>query len=113
MNNFKTVITIIAISLSTVFSASATETNPNKTKTLRTEMSSFIGKSIPVELNKVTDVEISFIINNENEIVILSVNSEISELNSYLKKKLNYKKITVKGVKKGEVYKMPLKINVK
>ncbi|AUC84048.1 hypothetical protein CW731_01510 [Polaribacter sp. ALD11] len=113
MKNLKTIIAVIAISLSTVFSISATEVNPKKTKTLRTEMSSFIGNNIPVQLNKTTTAEVTFIINNKNEIVVLSVNSKVSELNSFLKRKLNYKIITVKGIKKGEIYKMPLKINVK
>ena len=116
MKNLKTVIAVIAISLSTVFSASATNPNPEKikpTKTLRTEMSSLIGKNIPVELNKTTTVEVSFVVNNKNEVVVLSVDSKVSELNSFLKRKLNYKKITAKGINKGEVYKMPLKINIK
>jgi hypothetical protein len=116
MKNFKTIITSIAISLSTVFFASAADLDPNKTKetkTLRTEISSFIGKNIPIELDKTTTVKISFIVNNENEIVVLSVNSNVSELNYLLKGKLNYKKITVKGIKKGAIYKMPIKIKIK
>ena len=32
---------------------------------------------------------------------------------SYIKTKLNYKKIVVSGVKKGEIYRMPIKFNVK
>ncbi|WP_299665338.1 hypothetical protein [uncultured Polaribacter sp.] len=116
MKNLKTIIAVIAISLSTVFSVSATDPKPKdskETKTLRKEMSSFIGKNIPIELKKTTKVEVSFIINNSNEIVVVSINSEVSKLNSFLKRKLNYKKIITKGIKRGEIYKMPLKINVK
>jgi type 1 fimbria pilin len=103
----------MAISLSTVFSASATTSNPeNGIKALRTELSSFIGKNIPIELNKATTAEVSFIVNNKNEVVVLSVDSRNSELNYFLKHKLNYKKITTKGVKKGKVYKIPLKVNI-
>jgi hypothetical protein len=115
MKNFKTIVAGIAISLSTVFFASAANLNPNKTdetKTLRTEISSFIGKNIPIELDKATIVKISFIVNNENEIVVLSVDSNLSELDYLLKRKLNYKKITVKGVKKGVIYRMPIKIKI-
>jgi hypothetical protein len=114
MKNFKTIIAIMVISLSTVFSTSATAPNPEKgIKTLRTELSSFIGKNIPFELKKSTTAEVSFIINNKNEVVVLSVDSSISELNYFLKTRLNYKKVTTKGVKKGEVYKIPLRINIK
>ncbi|MDX6747261.1 hypothetical protein SHK09_10700 [Polaribacter sp. PL03] len=113
MKNLKTIIAVIAISLSTVFSVSATDTKPKKAKTLRTEISALIGENIPLKFNKTTIAEVSFIVNNRNEIVVLSVKSEVSELNSFIKRKLNYKIITIKGVKKGEVYKMPLKINIK
>ena len=116
MKNFKTIITVIAISLSTMFSVAATESNPNKakeTKTLRTEISSFIGKNIPFELKKTATAKVSFIINNDNEVVVINVDSKVSELNAFLKRKLNYKKVTTKGIKKGEIYKMPLTINVK
>lgn len=115
MKNLKTIITVIALSLSTIFSVVASEKNPKKNsenKTLRKEMSSFIGNNIPIELNKTTNAQVSFIINNQNEIVVLSVDSKVSELNSFLKNKLNYKKIATKSVKKGEIYKMPLKIEV-
>lgn len=114
MKSLKTVIAAIAISLFTVFSVSASKTNPKKTtgtKTLRTELSYFIGNDIPFEINKTITAEVSFIINNNNEVVVLSIKSKVSELNSFLKRRLNYKKITVKGIKKGEVYIIPLKIN--
>ncbi|QTD37861.1 hypothetical protein JL193_00680 [Polaribacter batillariae] len=114
MKNFKTIIAVIAISLSTVFSATANDKNPKtnkETKALRIEMSAFIGKKIPIEIQKSTTVEVSFIINNKNEIVVLTTDSKNIELNSFFKKKLNYKKIVTKGIQKGEVYKIPIKIN--
>ncbi|QOD61298.1 hypothetical protein H9I45_02290 [Polaribacter haliotis] len=116
MKNFKTIIAIIAISLSTVFSASANDIDPKtnkETKALRTEIVAFIGNKISIEVEKITTAEVSFVINNKNEVVVLSVSSKNSELNSFLKKKLNYKKVVAKGIKKGEIYIMPLKVNVK
>ncbi|MCI2228088.1 hypothetical protein MC378_02835 [Polaribacter sp. MSW13] len=111
MKSLKTFIAVIAISLSTVFSTSATEKNPSEiTKELRIEIVSILGDKIPVTFNKPTTVEVSFMINNRNEIVIISVDSDISEFSSFIKKKLNYKKLDIKSVKKGEIYKMPIKI---
>jgi hypothetical protein len=52
-------------------------------------------------------------INSQNEIVIISVESDIDELKTIIKGKLNYKKVEVKGTKKGEIYKIPLRINTK
>jgi hypothetical protein len=112
MKTLKTIITVIAISLSTIFSVTATENNPTNTKTsLRTELVSLLGDKIPLKIDKTYSAEISFIINNENEVIITSVDSKLSGFNKYAKSKLNYKKINTKNITKGEVYKMPIKIN--
>ena len=50
---------------------------------------------------------------NQNEIVIISVDSNINKLDAFIKSKLNYKKVDVRGTIKGEIYKIPLTINVK
>lgn len=113
MRNLKTIVAILAISLATTFSTTASEKNPSEiNKEIRTEIVSMLGNEISLELKESSTAEISFMINNENEIVIISVDSKIDDLKSIIKHKLNYKKVLVKGVKKGEIYKMPLKINV-
>lgn len=112
MKSLKSIITIIAISLATTFSTTATETEPTKiTKELRTEIVSLLGDKIPIILKEDCAATVSFIINNKNEIVILSVDCKVDKFNTYVKRKLNYKKIKVKGTLKGEIYKMPIKIN--
>ncbi|WP_405606172.1 hypothetical protein [Polaribacter sp. Asnod1-A03] len=113
MKNIKSIIAILAISLSTVFSMNATEKDNPKSKELRTEIISFLGDNISLELEETTTAEVSFIINNNNEIVIISVSSDIIELNDILKSRLNYKKVDVKNALKGEIYKMPITINAK
>ena len=114
MKNLKSIIAILAISLATTFSTSASEKNPTDiTKEIRTEIVSMLGNEISLELKESSSAEVSFMINNDNEIVIITVDSKIDNLKSIIKHKLNYKKITVKGVKKGEIYIMPLKINTK
>ncbi|TXD51186.1 MULTISPECIES: hypothetical protein [unclassified Polaribacter] len=113
MRKLASVITIIAISLATTFSTAAAEKESLKiTKKLRTEIISMLGDKIPIVLTKTSSAEVSFVINAKNEIVILSVNSNVNELGAYIKNKLNYKKIKVRGTFKGEIYKMPLKINM-
>lgn len=112
MRKLKSIIAIIAISLATTFSTNATEKESSKiNKELRTELVSMLGKKIRVEVKEATTAEISFMVNNKNEVVIISVDSRVDEFNSMVKNKLNYKKINVKGVKKGEIYRIPVKIN--
>ncbi|WP_026777943.1 hypothetical protein [Polaribacter sp. Hel_I_88] len=114
MRKLKSIITIIAISLATTFSTTASEKEPSKiTKELRTEIVELLGSKIPIEFKKTEKVEISFMINNENEIIVISVDSELADFNSYIKKQLNYKKVKVKGTIKGEVYKIPVTANKK
>lgn len=114
MNNLKTIITVIAISLSTVFSATATEKNTSDDKkTLRSEIVSLLGDSFPMEINKSSSAEISFIVNNKNEVIVVSVDSKVDEFKAHVKNRLNYKKINLKNIKKGEIYRMPIKINKK
>jgi hypothetical protein len=113
MRKIKSIIAILAISLSTIFSVNAAEVTPSKTKELRTEIISILGNIIDLDLKKTSKAEVSFMINNQNEIVIISVDSDIKLLNNYIKRKLNYKKVEVKGVAKGEIYKMPLRVNTK
>ncbi|SDS00432.1 hypothetical protein SAMN05216503_1661 [Polaribacter sp. KT25b] len=114
MRNLKTFAAILAITLATTFSTTASKKKPSEiTKEIRTEIVSMLGSELYLELDEASSAEISFIINNENEIVIVSVDSKINELKSIIKHKLNYKKVIVKGAKKGEIYIMPLKINTK
>ncbi|MHB0756140.1 hypothetical protein [Polaribacter sp. M15] len=111
MRNLKSIIAIIAITLATTFSANATEKKPSKITTqLRTELVAMLGNKVQVQLQESTSGEISFMVNNKNEIVIISVDSKVKEFNTMVKSKLNYKKVNVKGVKKGEIYKIPVKL---
>ena len=117
MKNLRSIIAILAISLSTVFAAHAND-NDNEldvtkkvTKELRTELVQILGSKIPLQLNATTKAEVSFMITEKNEVLVVSVDSKNKAFDSYVKNKLNYKKIKVAGVKKGEVYRVPVKIN--
>jgi len=111
MRNLKSIIAIIAISLATTFSTSAIDKNSKKvTQKLRTEIVSMLGNTVQLNLKTTSSAEISFMINNNNELVVVSVDSKVSEFQSIVKNKLNYKKLAVKGVKKGEIYRVPVKL---
>lgn len=115
MRNLKSIIAILAISLATTFSTTATEKEPSKkskevTKNLRTEIVSMLGTTVELNLKASSIAEISFMVNNDNEVVVVSVDSKVSDFKSIVKNKLNYKKIDVKGAKKGEIYRVPVKL---
>jgi hypothetical protein len=99
MRNLKLIIAIVGISIASTFSASATETNPvESTKQLRSQIISILGKKITLQIEKTGTAEISFLINNKNEIVVISVNSKLSSFNTFVKNKLNYNNIDTKGI---------------
>ncbi len=114
MKNLKTLIAIFAISLASVLPASAntgSEPSSKNAKTiLRTEIVELLGNHKYDLKNKVLEAQVSVMLNNQNELVVVSVNSKNTTINSYVKYKLNYKKINVKGIKKGTVYRIPLKM---
>ena len=54
--------------------------------------------------------DISLMLNNKNELIVVSTSSNKESLDNFLKSKLNYQKINVKGLKKGQIYKVPFTI---
>ena len=113
MKNFKLIIAAFCISFLTMSSISANETTPkNKNQILRAKIVNLLGDQIPVVLKgqKNLEVQISFMLNAKNEIVVLSVDANNTIIDAYVKNKLNYKVVTIKGIKKGEIYRVPLTV---
>ncbi len=113
MKNLKLVLAAFCISFLSMSSISANETTPkDNNRVLRAKIVNLLGDEIPVVLKKEKNLEvnISFMLNAKNEIVIVSVDAENTVIDSYIKNKLNYKVVQVKGIKKGEIYRVPLKI---
>lgn len=52
---------------------------------------------------------ISIVVNDENEIVVLSVDSDNKQLENFVKARLNYKKLTT-TISEGSHFTVPLKI---
>ena len=115
MKNLKLTLAAIALCFATL-TTSATETTPKKAnetnKAFRSKIVSLIGKEAPDYLTDGKDVtaKLSLMLNNKNQVIVISVDSKSTSLEEYVKSKLNYQEIKVKGVKKGEIYKVPLTI---
>ena len=57
-----------------------------------------------------SSAQVRFTLNNEGEIVVLSVDTDNERLESFVKGRLNYKKVEVAGAKEGEMFTIPIKI---
>ena len=102
---------VLALGLFTI-NISAANLNPvNPTDELRTEMVELIGSNYMNEIQAdELGAKVLFTVNNNKEIIILSVDSDNALLESYLKNKLNYKKVNHRPSKNGEIYLLPVKM---
>ena len=103
---------VFAFALLTVHYATAS-TNPIKPNDqLRGEMVQLIGSSY-LDIDSMKDefsADVLFTVNTNHEIIILSVDSDNDQLESYLQRKLNYKKVKHTPSKHGEIYLLPVKM---
>lgn len=112
MKKLKLTITAIALCFATMTSF-ASEIEPVETnQAFRSQIVNLLGSEFPDYLTANGDLtaDISLMLNNNNELIVVSTSSKSESLDNYVKGKLNYQKIDVKGLKKGEIYKVPLTI---
>ena len=102
---------ILALGLFTL-NLSAANLNPVKpTDDLRFELVDLIGSNFMDDmLQDEYAADVLFTVNANRELIVLSVDSENAELETYLKRKLNYKKVNHKPSKHGEIYLLPVKL---
>lgn len=102
---------ILALGLFTL-NLSAANLNPVKpTDDLRFELVDLIGSNFMDDmLQDEYAADVLFTVNANRELIVLSVDSENAELETYLKRKLNYKKVNHKPSKHGEIYLLPVKM---
>ena len=89
----------------------AKEKTTKSPSSLRSEIVELIGKKVPMETKESLTVRVYFVINNQNELVVVDVISKNKSVNSYIKEKINYKKIsTTAKDRKQEIYILPIKV---
>jgi hypothetical protein len=79
-------------------------------KELKVEIAKLLGNNEFPLTTAFAKAEISILLNNKNELVVISVQSDNLLLKKYIKRKLNYKKIKVNALRKLKIYRMPIKI---
>ncbi len=109
MKNLKLFIATIALVLTANYSF-ANENPVKPSAELRSELVQLIGNNHSFEL--ATDesvVEVIFTVNASGEVIVISVLSENSAAVRHVKRKINYKKVSYRSNKPGEMYLMPVK----
>jgi len=80
------------------------------TKKLSTQIGELLGNNYETSEDVRLTTQVRFTLNNESEIVVLSVDTENDILASFVKARLNYKKVDVAGVKEGKMFTIPVRI---
>lgn len=81
------------------------------TDQLRAELIEFIGTNCPYDYDKdECTAEVLFTINSKDEVIVLSVISPNPRAEQYLIGKLNYKKVSQKTTREGEIFLLPLRM---
>lgn len=110
MNKLKTLVLGAAIAFSTVLFAS---TNPEKNDEPTTTINQTVGdllKNPNFELEKDQKATVTLLVNSENEIVVLSVDTKNEYIENYIKSRLNYETIAESLSTKQRYFKVPVRI---
>jgi len=110
MKNLK--LFVFAIAFLTLNVVSAASLNPIKpTSELRVEITDLIRSGYMNEMSaNEYSAEVLFTVNSKRELIVLSVTSESKDLESFLKHKLNYKKVDHTPGQPGEIFLLPVKM---
>jgi hypothetical protein len=91
-----------------LFANDIDKTNPQKS--LATQIGELLKENTLLVENYDLTAKILFTVNSEAEIVVISVDTKDSDLESFVKSKLNYKKVELEEVTEGKMYMLPIRV---
>lgn len=102
---------VILLALAFVFAGSLTafaNTNPiSNPSEIRDQIKNMVSTiDVSDMISDEERVEVQFIVNNNNEIIVLNVNDETFD--GRIKQRLNYKKVDSEDVVKNKIYSLPI-----
>ena len=110
MKNLKLIITSIVF----LFAVQVFANNPNPKKPsdkLRSEITSRLESIVFFDLNKnEVTANVFFTINTKGELVVVAIESDNLEVKDQIKHRINYKKVSYRPNKVGEIYLMPVRV---
>ena len=81
------------------------------TKSLSTQISKMLSDNSFSEKENDLTAQVRFTLNSEGEIVVLSVDTEYTRLEGFVKNRLNYKKVDISTIEEGKLYTIPVRIS--
>jgi len=109
MKKLALIVLVLSISISSFALPKNSVKTPENEK-LRAEITKMLqNATIDFKSDSLTAL-VTFTVTPKGEVIVLSVDSINKNIESYLRSKLNYKKVSLKTNQHGVIYKMPLKI---
>ena len=96
------------LSVSNVSANTVNEVDP--LKSLSAQISQLLSDNNFTESETEFTAQVRFTLNNQNQIVVLSVDTENLVLERFVKSKLNYKTVDMADYKEGKLYTIPVRI---
>ncbi len=107
MKNVSVILVAVVLLFGTSISTAAVETEKEKLSPSQ-EISKLLKNPNFLVENDV-DANVTFVVNEDNEMVILTVETEDSTIEGYIKNRLNYEKLEAVLVE-GKEYKIPVRL---
>jgi len=108
MRTIKTLLLAVTLTVSSLFSANATDSS-TEPAFINAEIGKLL-KSPQFELETEVKAYVRLAFNENNEMVVLFVESDDKMINNYIKSRLNYKKLSETVIDKNKVYMVPVRI---
>ncbi len=109
MRTLKMLVLVVAITFSSVLSAS-TDPIENAEPASITETVGDLLKNPDIQFKKEVNAMVEIFINQNDEMVVLSVDTDIKSVENYIKSRLNYKKLSKEVIGNSKKFKIPIKI---
>lgn len=105
-------IAVMLLSTGSIFANDVKLDKDKPVKKLSTQVMELLNNDTVDHLYDGATAFVRFTLNQEKEIVVLSVNSEDDTMKSFVKSHLNYKKVNLNEYREGKVYTIPVRIEL-
>ena len=110
MKNLKLFIAAFALVFAVQVSAN-TDKPVKATAQLQSELVNLMGSEVPFQIeNGELTAEVLFTVNSKGEVIVLKIVSDNPAAEEHIKNRINYKKVSHRTSKPGEIYMMPVRV---
>lgn len=107
MKNFKMFLVVALFAMSTVLTASTNPNRDEKPTTISTQVSKLLAEP-GFEVETAIDAAVTLMVNDNNELVVVSVKTNDEAVANFIKQRLNYKKVD--AIQSPQTFNLPVRI---